>query len=544
MKVYEALANSFYRLELGTCFALLGDGNMHWASSLSDLGNRFVYTRHEHAAVAAATAYARGSGKIGLASVTCGPGLTQIMTILPIAVRAKVPLIIFAGEAPLNKNWYNQMISQAPFVEACGAEYVALHDLNAIIDSTYSAVNLAATECRPVVLGVPLDLQQESFIGNIKNPLSKPIIGPRCVNKPLKKDIKDAAKLISNSKKSIILAGLGASSKASVSAIEKLAHLTGSLVATTLPARGLFHDKHFCLGVAGGYSSDLARKIFASSETVVAIGARMASHTFDNGNLTPNAKVIQINLDARSYVQGRKVADLSIKADAQLATNLLIDEIKNIPQKSWRTASMKKATLSALRLPAYTPPNDGLMHPIEVIGTLKKIIPKHCHIINTSGHCAYFTAQMNDHPQSHFTVIREFGAIGNGTSFALGIAERYLDRPVILIEGDGSAMMNIQELETMKRYNMNILTIVLNDGGFGSEFHKLRATGASLEGSIFGRPDFAAIGTSFGLIGSTAKTSLDLRTAINYFLEDNRPAICDVHISDKVASPQITRTNN
>ena len=204
---------------------------------------------------------------------------------------------------------------------------------------------------------------------------------------------------------------------------------------------------------------------------------------------------------------------------------------------------MKKATLSALRLPAYTLPKDGLMHPLEVIGTLQKIIPKHCHIINTSGHCAYYTAQMNDHPQSHFTVIREFGAIGNGTSFALGIAERYINRPVILIEGDGSAMMNIQELETMKRYNMNILMIVLNDGGFGSEFHKLRATGASLEGSIFGRPDFAAIGTSFGLIGSTVKPALDLRTAVDYFLEDNRPSICDVHISDKVASPQITRTN-
>ena len=543
MKVYEALAYSFYRLELGTCFALLGDANMHWASALSDLGNRFVYTRHEHAAVAAATAYARGSGKIGFASVTCGPGLTQIMTILPIAVRAKVPLIIFAGEAPLGKSWYNQMISQAPLVEACGSEYVALHDVNAIIKNAYSAVYRAASECRPLVLGVPLDLQQERFTGNIKIPLPKLSIGPHLGVKPLKKDIKNAARLISKSKKSIIVAGLGAQSKGSVTAIEKLAHLTGSLVATTLPAKGLFHDKHFSLGVAGGYSGNLARKIFASAELVVAIGARMASHTFDNGRLTPNAKVIQINLDARNFVQGRKAADLSIKADAQLATNLLIDEIKKIPQKSWRNTLMRQATLSALRLPVYTPPSDGLLHPLEVIDTLQKTIPKHCHIINTSGHCAYYTAQMNDHPQSHFTVIREFGAIGNGTSFALGIAERYTDRPVILIEGDGSAMMNIQELETMKRYNMNILTIVLNDGGFGSEFHKLRATGASLGGSIFGRPDFAAVGTSFGLIGSTIKSSADLITAVEYFLEVNRPAICDVHISDKVASPQITRAN-
>ena len=96
MKIYEALAKVFHTLDLGTCFALLGDANMHWAGALSDLGARFIYTRHEHAAVAAATAYARNSGKVGFATVTCGPGLTQVMTILPIAVRARVPLVLFA----------------------------------------------------------------------------------------------------------------------------------------------------------------------------------------------------------------------------------------------------------------------------------------------------------------------------------------------------------------------------------------------------------------------------------------------------------------
>ena len=73
-------------------------------------------------------------------------------------------------------------------------------------------------------------------------------------------------------------------------------------------------------------------------------------------------------------------------------------------------------------------------------------------------------------PQSHYTVIRDFGAIGNGTSFALGIAERYPDRPVILLDGDGSVMMHIQELETMARHGLNIMSVVLNDGGYGSEF--------------------------------------------------------------------------
>jgi len=148
---------------------------------------------------------------------------------------------------------------------------------------------------------------------------------------------------------------------------------------------------------------------------------------------------------------------------------------------------------------------------------------------------------MNGHPQSHYTVIRDFGAIGNGTSFALGIAERYPDRPVILLDGDGSVMMHIQELETMARHGLNIMTVVLNDGGYGSEVHKLRASGATLAGSVFGRPDFASVGRGFGLVGTTATTQDNIAEAIRAFLNSGSPAICDVHISDTIASPQIQR---
>ena len=85
-QVYEVLAGVFTSEEVNTCFALLGDANMKWASALAEGGCKFVYVRHEHCAVAAAMAYARTTSKVGVATVTCGPGLTQIMTALPAAV--------------------------------------------------------------------------------------------------------------------------------------------------------------------------------------------------------------------------------------------------------------------------------------------------------------------------------------------------------------------------------------------------------------------------------------------------------------------------
>ncbi len=541
MKIYEALAKVFHSLDLGTCFALLGDANMHWAGALSDLGARFIYARHEHAAVAAATAYARNSGKVGFATVTCGPGLTQVMTILPIAVRARVPLVLFAGEAPLYKEWYNQMIDQAPFVRACGAHYVPLHNPDTIIQDVINAVQNAAKERIPVVLGVPFDLQKQDFTGDhsaLEATFEFPTVDEVHPNLD---SVKSAADLLQNCEKTIIIAGMGATSDDARRLIVELAEVTGSLVATTLPAKGLFHDQAFCLGVAGGYSSDAAKAIFKRAEVVLGIGARMASHTFDGGRLTPNAQVIQIDLEPHEQVQGRKASDIQIIADAVSGTQALLAECKTLTTKSWRTAAMQDETAAALTLPRFSTPTDGFLHPLAVIETLQQEIPKTAHIINTSGHCAYYTAQMNAHPQSHYNVIRDFGAIGNGTSFALGIAERYPDRPVILLDGDGSVMMHIQELETMARHGLNIMTVVLNDGGYGSEVHKLRASGATLAGSVFGRPDFASVGRGFGLAGTTATTQDDIAQAVRAFLISGKPAICDVHISDTIASPQIQR---
>ena len=99
--VYEVLAKTFTQEGVKTCFALMGDANMNWAATLAKDGCNMIYVRHEHCAVAAAMSYARKTGEVGVATVTCGPGVTQLITALPAAVRAHVPLVVFAGEAPL-----------------------------------------------------------------------------------------------------------------------------------------------------------------------------------------------------------------------------------------------------------------------------------------------------------------------------------------------------------------------------------------------------------------------------------------------------------
>src|SRR6266404_8737951 len=133
-RVYDILAKAFTQEGVRTCFALLGDANMNWAARLSEEGCRMVYVRHEHCALAAAMAYARKNWDVGVASVTCGPGVTQLITALPAAVRAHLPLVVFAGEPPINAKFYNQYIDQAPLVTATGAHYIAAHSVPRMMD--------------------------------------------------------------------------------------------------------------------------------------------------------------------------------------------------------------------------------------------------------------------------------------------------------------------------------------------------------------------------------------------------------------------------
>ncbi len=537
-KTYDQLAASFLNEGITTCFALLGDANMNWATRLADGGCRMIYVRHEHCAVAAAMAYARKTGEVGVATTTCGPGLTQTITALPAAVRASLPLVIFAGEAPLGKGWYNQAIDQGPIITATGAAYHSLHHPARMPTQIRDAFLQARRERRPVVLGVPFDLQDADWAGPSALPTPSlqmmPAVGPIPPNPA---DIARAAELIARSRRIVIMAGLGATHAATEAMA--LATQLDALLSTSLPARGLFTDDPFSIGIAGGFSSDIARDLFAEADLVIAAGCSLSHHNADGGKLFGKAHVLQIDTAPTTLAQGRVAAQSHIRADAALGLMALAQAVPaRAPE--WRSAELAQKIATTAFDATPRQPEPGLHDPRDVVAALEAALPPDWEMVNSSGHCSYYFAHMPSRPYARFLTIREFGAIGNGIAFAMGVAAARPDSTVVLFDGDGSVMMHVQELETMRRHGLNIVICVLNDGAYGSEIHKLRAEGLSDAGAVFGRVDIAAIAKGFGANGQRVT---DLASLPDLVAKASGVTLWDFPISDKIASPVMQRAH-
>jgi thiamine pyrophosphate-dependent acetolactate synthase large subunit-like protein len=355
-------------------------------------------------------------------------------------------------------------------------------------------------------------------------------------------DVAMAARLVAGAERVVVLAGLGAVEAGAGAACRALAARTGGLLSTTLPARGLFHEDPFCIGISGSYTPEVGIEYLKEADLVIAVGCSLAYHAGGGGQLWPKAKMLQVDVDPVAVSQGQEVARHHLRADARLGVEALTAALPARDRK-WRTDAMAARIRDSKPDSQVFEIEPGLLDPRDVVEALEKALPPDWEMVNSGGHCSWFFAQMPSRPQEKFLTIREFGAIGNGISFAMGVAAARPDRTVVLFDGDGSLMMHVQELETIKRHRLNILVVVMNDGAYGSEVHKLRSEGLPEEGSVFGYCDFAGIARGFGLAGRTFKTLDDLPKALSEFAASGRAAVWDFHVSDKVLSPTIRRAH-
>ena len=443
----------------------------------------------------------------------------------------------------MGKSWYNQQIEQRPFVEATGARYIQLHTCKRFEEGIQEAFLIAVRDRTPVVVGTPFDLLHGDIAELPKNEIPLHEIYRKSVSIPSGKslEINNLSDLLNISRRPIIMAGLGATKPETAKHIALLAEKCDALLATTLPARGLFHDDPFYLGVSGGFASQVTRKFLSESDLIVAFGASISSHNSDQQKLWPNARVIQVTLDPQQFFQGNTVSDQIIVGDAgQIVAELIpLVRLKTCVNRTDKNADLIQQTpIDDSDSLTYS---DGL-NPAQAVKEINQSVPADWQIVNSSGHCSYYFSHMKDRSFEKFLTIREFGAIGNGLSFALGTAVA-TSQPTILFDGDGSFLMHVQELETIRRLRLPLISCIFNDGGYGSEFHKLRAEGLREDGANFGYSDLFRIAEGFGIKGYRIDNLVQLREALSDLSKTPTAAVLDIRVSPSAMSPVIARSH-
>ncbi|MGH6962569.1 MAG: hypothetical protein ACREE7_18980, partial [Dongiaceae bacterium] len=226
-------------------------------------------------------------------------------------------------------------------------------------------------------------------------------------------------------------------------AVIKLADRCGALLSNTLPARGLFHDHPFGLGITGSYFTALGREMYESADVVLAVGTSL-SYYVGGGHYFAKACKIQLDDAPRGLRDGQKAADIYVRSDALIGIEAILAGLDKKLGVGKPTAAAIRTKELAHRIatePADSMPFDiapGVLDPREVIKALDAVIPKDWDIVVGGGHQAYFNTQMRGRPAERYTTVREFGAVGNGLCYALGVvAARRQGREgkVVLFEG-------------------------------------------------------------------------------------------------------------
>ena len=548
-QVSDVLAQAFAAEGVEVLFTLMGDANMYWSAAMADRERvRLIHARHEHCAVAMADGYARAAGKVGVASVTCGPGYTQIMTALTMAARGNAPVVVFAGDAPIGASWYLQSIDQAPLALATGAHFVPIRTIDRALDCVREAFYVARAERRPVVLSVPLDLQKEAFPYLPDYTPSTELMPRPQTLRPDPAVVDEIAAMIAEAERPIVIGGRGALWSGAKASLEALAEESGALLATTLLGKGLFDGNPFALDIAGTFATDLGREMFAESDLVIAAGAGLGHYTTEGGYLFPNAKVVRIDTQPKGLWQGLKTADLHLQADARAAAEAVVTRLKEkgIHHQGWRGNEIAAKIAATAETPDPKPytATPGTLDPRPVVKELDAAVPKDWDLVVAGGHCFSFAmTHLKGRPAGKYHTPIDFGAIGSGLSAAIGVAVARGNDKVMLIDGDGSLYQHIQELETVRRHGLKLLICILNDGGYGAESHKFRAYGVNPEHAIHGRGDIAAIARGFGLEAATVTSLGQFERLFHEHRQSPGSTLWDVHIDDLIPSRNYRRVH-
>ncbi|MDR2456695.1 MAG: biosynthetic-type acetolactate synthase large subunit [Deltaproteobacteria bacterium] len=506
---------------------------------LETSGLRFVLTRHEQAAVHAADGYARSTGRPGVVLVTSGPGATNTITGLAGANMDSVPVLVFSGQVS------RMLIGNDAFqeVDIVGVSRpVTKHNYLVLsteeLARTVKEAFYVASSGRPGA--VLVDLPKDVIAGECEfhYPRKVELRAYQPHLSPHPRQVQKAAALLLKAEKPIIYAGGGVISAGASEELLKLATLLNIPVTNTLMGLGGFPGDHpLFLGMLGMHGLYKANMAVQAADLILAVGARFDDRvTGALANFAPKAGFIHIDVDTTSI---HKVLDVDVPlvADARQALMAILEQLGSAPdyRKETREAWLEEIRRFDQEGPlTYDREGQDLIKPQMVIEALHRHTKGKAVIVTEVGQHQMWAAQYFRYNQPRqFITSGGLGVMGFGLPAALGVLVARPGATVIDIAGDGSILMNIQELATAVQEGLPVKVAILNNGCLGMvrQWQQLfydRRYAATL---LRHQPDFVKLAESFGAKGLTAEKPGEVDSVIEAALAYDGPVIMDFKVS-------------
>ncbi len=487
-------------------FGVMGNGNAHMLNALADTDVRYTAVRHEVGTVAAADTYFRLTGRLAVATTTYGPGFTNTITALAEAVKARTPLLLVTGAAPSTglRPWD---VDQSALCAAVDAPvFTAAADT--AVETTRAALEHALAHRTAVVLAIPYDLAGAEATDAEAQP-NAPLDLPGLVEPDLAA-LDQAAAVLRDAKRPLLLAGHGAWLAGAGDAMRALAERTGAVTAASALGRGQF-DARYDLGVAGGFGQDAAMELASTADVVLVVGASLNQFTMRFGALVSDeATLVQIDI-AEKATNPR--VDVFVHGDARRAVEGLDARLANASSSGWRESitAFGDGTLFE-RAAGDAAASDGLLDPRTLTARLDELLPDDRLVVTDGGHfLGWVNTYLSGLNAGRFTMVgTPFQSIGLGMPCMAGAGVAKPDEFTVLCTGDGGGLMSLADLETAVRTVKRGAIIVYNDAAYGAEIHLYGLAGFATGPMMIPAVDFAGLARSVGATGLTVSSLEDL----------------------------------
>ena len=533
-------------------FGIVGSSFLDILDPLFDRSDvKFIGTRHEQGAALMADGYSRISGKPSVCLVTNGPGVLNLTYGIGSAFVAHSPVVVLAPSASRShqNRASTQEFDQVALFKPITKAAFAINKIEVLPEALRHAFRVATSgKMGPVMIDIPRDLLPGAEIDlDLMTPDN---YRPGQTRSRGERDLIDkAAAVLSAAQRPVIIAGGGVQWSDAGEEVCRMAELTGAAIVTSYGrADAVPNDHPSYLGHLGRLGSLEGIEAVRQADTILAVGTRLSQSTtfYDNRFIPADAKIVQIEIDPQEIGRNYPIT-VGIEGDAKAVMDGLLEkgrEGEPKPNSDWIAEIGDLATRRTNRLDDEGKDTTMPMKPQKVYAELRKVIPRNAIVALDAGLAPnYGQDRLNYYEPRSLITSLDLGGLGFSFPASIGAKFAAPDRPVINFNGDGGFLFNAQEFSTLVENNLPVVTVVMNNGVWGSEkAYQRYAFNERYVGADVTNPRYDKYAEIFGGAGFYVERPEDIGNAMIEALNCGKPSIIEIP-TDPDEMPRPARLN-